>query len=73
MQKVRKTQRKGSRREQNIKLFKQSEQKRILFEMFERFITFKQTEGLVKPTIQGYHSPHHITKCGLFDALKTVK
>jgi len=53
MQPVRKTQRKGSRSNQNIKRFKQTEQKMTLFEMFERFMAFKQTEGLAKPTIQG--------------------
>ncbi|MEY2193765.1 hypothetical protein AB7942_13665 [Neobacillus sp. BF23-41] len=55
MQPVRKTQRKGSRSNQNIKRFKQTEQKMTLFEMFERFMIFKQTEGLAKPTIQGYY------------------
>jgi len=43
MQSVRKTQRKGSRSAQNIKRFKHTEQKMTLFEMFERFMTFKQT------------------------------
>ena len=59
MQTVRKTQRKGSRNTQNIKRFKQTEQKMTLFEMFERFITFKQTEGLAKPIIQGYYEHFH--------------
>jgi integrase/recombinase XerD len=30
-----------------------------LFEMFERFMVFKQTEGLAKPTIQGYYEHFH--------------
>jgi hypothetical protein len=55
MQTIRKTQRKGSRSTQNIKRFKQTEQKMTLFEMFERFMAFKQTEGLANPTIQGYY------------------
>lgn len=59
MQTVRKTQRKGSRSTQNIKRFKQTEQKMTLFEMFERFMAFKQTEGLAKPTIQGYYEHFH--------------
>jgi integrase/recombinase XerD len=48
MQTVRKTQRKVSRSTQNIKRFKQTEQKMTLFEMFERFMTYKQTKGLAK-------------------------
>lgn len=59
MQTVRKTQRKGSRSTQNIKRFKQTEQKMTLFEMFERFMAFKQTDGLAKPTIQGYYEHFH--------------
>ena len=44
MQSVRKTQRKGSRSAQNIKRFKHTEQKMTLFVcLFERFMTFKQT------------------------------
>ncbi|WP_374102959.1 phage integrase SAM-like domain-containing protein [Bacillus sp. ISL-77] len=30
-----------------------------LFEMFERFLAFKQTEGLPKPSIQGYYEHFH--------------
>jgi len=59
MQPVRKTQRKGSRSTQNRKRFKPTEQKMTLFEMFERFMVFKQTEGLAKPTIQGYYEHFH--------------
>jgi hypothetical protein len=59
MQTVRKTQRKVSRSTQNIKRFKQTEQKMTLFEMFVRFMTYKQTEGLAKSTIRGYYEYFH--------------
>ncbi|MGJ7912633.1 tyrosine-type recombinase/integrase [Neobacillus sp. LXY-1] len=56
---VRKTQRKGVRSTQNVKSLKNTEQKMNLFKMFERFINYKQTEGLAKPTIQGYYEHFH--------------
>lgn len=59
MQSVRKTQRKGSRSANNINRFKKTEHKMTLFELFERFMSYKQTEGLAKPTIQGYYEHFH--------------
>jgi integrase/recombinase XerD len=56
---IRKTQRKGARGTQNISRLKNTEQKMTLFEMFERFMNYKQTEGLAKPTIQGYYEHFH--------------
>ena len=59
MSSIRKTHRKGSRSAQSINRFKQTEQKMTLFEMFERFMVFKQTEGLAKATIRGYYEHLH--------------
>lgn len=56
---MRKTQRKGTRSTQNVNRFKNTEKKMTLFEMFERFMSYKQTEGLAKPTIQGYYEHFH--------------
>ena len=56
---VRKTNRKGVRITQNGNRLKNTEQKMTLFEMFERFMNYKQTEGLAKPTIQGYYEHFH--------------
>jgi integrase/recombinase XerD len=59
MSTIRKTQRKGSRSAQKINRFKQTEQMMTLFGLFERFMVFKQTEGLAKATIQGYYEHLH--------------
>jgi integrase/recombinase XerD len=56
---MRKIQRKGTRSTQNINRFKNTEKKMTLFEMFERFMSYKQTEGLAKPTIHGYYEHFH--------------
>jgi len=46
MQFVRKTQRKGIRSSRNINRLQNTEKNMTLFEMFERFMNYKQTEGL---------------------------
>lgn len=56
---IRKTTRKGARSNQSLNRVKTVEQKLTLFEMFERFMNYKQTEGLAKPTIQQYYEHFH--------------
>ncbi|KKK39497.1 integrase [Mesobacillus campisalis] len=51
----RKTNRKGTRDGQSLYRVGSIENKLTLFEMFERFMNYKQTEGLAKPTIQQYY------------------
>ena len=56
---IRKTNRKGRRNSQSLNRVRSIEQKMTLFEMFERFMNYKQTEGLAKPTIQQYYEHFH--------------
>lgn len=56
---IRKTNRKGTRGSQSLNRVRSVEQKLTLFEMFERFMNYKQTEGLAKPTIQQYYEHFH--------------
>jgi integrase/recombinase XerD len=56
---IRKTNRKGTRNSQSLNRVRSVEQRLTLFEMFERFMNYKQTEGLAKPTIQQYYEHFH--------------
>ena len=56
---IRKTNRKGIRNSQSLNRVRSVEQRLTLFEMFERFMNYKQTEGLAKPTIQQYYEHFH--------------
>src|SRR6476646_5388526 len=56
---IRKTYRKGIRNSQSLNRARSVEQKLTLFEMFERFMNYKQTEDLAKPTIQQYYEHFH--------------
>lgn len=51
---IRKTNRKGIRNSQSLNRVRSVEQKLTLFEMFERFMNYKQ-----KPTIQQYYEHFH--------------
>jgi len=52
---TRKTNRKGVRDSKSLNRTKSVEQKFTLYEMFERFMNYKVTEGLADPTIKGYY------------------
>ena len=52
---TRKTNRKGVRDNKSLNRTKSVEQKFTLYEMFERFMNYKVTEGLTDPTIKGYY------------------
>ncbi|MFS0637295.1 tyrosine-type recombinase/integrase [Mesobacillus foraminis] len=56
---VRKTNRKGLRNSRNFNRTKSAEQNYSLYEMFEQFMNYKQTEGLAKPTLEQYYEHLH--------------
>lgn len=49
------TRRKGARGSSDLKRIKSNEQKFTLYEMFEQFMNYKESEGLAEPTLYCYY------------------